>query len=91
MEILYHLIDTAGIRRKHAEHEVVDKFAAIRTQRAIERADICFLMLDAQQGITARRKKNRQHDRRGRKRMYLAVQQMGPCQRVPHGALLAGR
>ena len=55
--VLYQLIDTAGIRRKHAEHEVVDKFAAIRTQRAIERADICLLMLDAQQGITREEKK----------------------------------
>lgn len=54
---LYNLIDTAGIRRKHAEHEVVDKFAAIRTERAIERADICLLMVDAQQGITREEKK----------------------------------
>lgn len=53
----YTLIDTAGIRRKHAEHEVVDKFAAIRTERAIERADVCLLMLDAQQGITREEKK----------------------------------
>ncbi|MEI8365691.1 MAG: ribosome biogenesis GTPase Der [Parachlamydiaceae bacterium] len=55
--VLYNLIDTAGIRRKQAEHEVVDKFAAIRTERAIERADICLLMLDAQQGITREEKK----------------------------------
>jgi GTPase len=54
---LYRLIDTAGIRRKHAEHEVVDKFAAIRTQRAIERADICVLMLDAEEGLTTQDKK----------------------------------
>lgn len=53
----YTLIDTAGIRRKHAEHEVVDKFAAIRTDRAIERADICLLMLDAQEGMTTQEKK----------------------------------
>lgn len=51
------LIDTAGIRRKHAEHDVVDKFAAIRTERAIERSDICLFILDAQQGITAQEKK----------------------------------
>lgn len=56
-EQLYTLIDTAGIRRKRAEHEVVDKFAAIRTQRAIERTDICLLMLDAQQGLTTQEKK----------------------------------
>ncbi len=51
------LIDTAGVRRKKGEHEVVDKFAAIRTERAIERADVCVLMLDAQQGITAQDKR----------------------------------
>jgi len=56
-DTLYTLIDTAGIRRKHAEHEVVDKFAAIRTERAIQRADICVLMLDAQSGITTQEKK----------------------------------
>lgn len=54
---IYTLIDTAGIRRKHAEHEVVDKFAAIRTDRAIERADLCLLMLDVQEGMTAQDKK----------------------------------
>ena len=53
----YMLIDTAGIRRKHAEHEVVDKFAAIRTERAIARCDICLLMIDAQQGITTQEKR----------------------------------
>ncbi len=51
------LIDTAGIRRKRAEHEVVDKFAAIRTERAIERADICLFMLDAKEGLTAQEKR----------------------------------
>ncbi len=54
---LYTFIDTAGIRRKRAEHEVVDKFAAIRTERAIERADLCILMLDVQEGMTAQDKK----------------------------------
>lgn len=53
----YMLIDTAGIRRKRAEHDVVDKFAAIRTERAIDRAHICILMLDAQQGMTAQEKR----------------------------------
>jgi GTPase len=53
----FRLIDTAGIRRKKAEHEAVDKFAAIRTQKAIEKADICLLLLDAQEGITTQDKK----------------------------------
>jgi GTP-binding protein len=51
------LIDTAGIRRKKAEHIAVDKFAALRTQRAIERADVCLLMLDAQEGLTSQEKR----------------------------------
>lgn len=54
---LYTMIDTAGVRRKHAEHEVVDKFAAIRTERAIERADLCLLVLDVQEGMTTQDKK----------------------------------
>ncbi|HSX12641.1 MAG TPA: ribosome biogenesis GTPase Der, partial [Rhabdochlamydiaceae bacterium] len=55
--VAFRLIDTAGIRRKKSEHEAVDKFAAIRTQRALERADICILMLSAEEGITAQEKK----------------------------------
>ena len=51
------LIDTAGIRRKKAEHEVVDKFAAVRTERAISRADICILVMDSSQGITTQEKR----------------------------------
>jgi GTP-binding protein len=51
------LIDTAGIRRKKAETEVVDKFAAIRTEQAIERADVCLLILDSFEGITTQEKR----------------------------------
>ncbi|MGE3953686.1 MAG: ribosome biogenesis GTPase Der [Parachlamydiales bacterium] len=53
----YTLIDTAGIRRKSAEHEVVDKFAAIRTEQAIERADLCILMIDSVEGLTTQEKR----------------------------------
>ncbi|HEY4254965.1 MAG TPA: ribosome biogenesis GTPase Der [Chlamydiales bacterium] len=53
----YLLIDTAGIRRKKAEKEVVDKFAAIRTEEAIARSDVCLLMLDSFEGITAQEKR----------------------------------
>lgn len=60
-DIAYTLIDTAGIRKKNKESEVVDKFAAIRTQRAIERSDVCLLMLDAQAGITTQEKRIARH------------------------------
>ena len=53
----YVLVDTAGIRRKKSEKEVVDKFAAMRTEGAIERSDICLLMLDAREGITTQEKR----------------------------------
>lgn len=51
------LIDTAGIRRKNKESEAVDKFAFIRTERAIERSDLCLLILDAERGLTVQDKK----------------------------------
>lgn len=51
------LVDTAGIRRKKAEKEVVDKFARVRTEEAIERADVCLLVLDAFEGFTSQEKK----------------------------------
>ena len=53
----YTLIDTAGVRRKKVEHDTVEKFAALRTERAIERSDVCILMIDAQEGLTAQEKR----------------------------------
>lgn len=53
----YVFIDTAGIRRRQKEREVVEKFAHIRTEGAIERSDVCLLIIDALQGITAEEKK----------------------------------
>lgn len=53
----YILVDTAGIRKKKSESDVIDKFAAIRTKRAIENADICVLVLDAREGLSAQDKR----------------------------------
>jgi GTPase len=53
----YLLIDTAGIRRKKGEKEVVEKFAAIRTEKAMARADVCLLIFDAEIGLTIEEKK----------------------------------
>ncbi len=53
----YTLIDTAGIRRKPKETAVVEKFAAMRTQMAIERADICVLLLDSVEGLSVQDKR----------------------------------
>src|SRR5947207_8300990 len=47
------LIDTAGIRRRGHIDEGIEKFALLRTVRAIERADAAILITDATEGITA--------------------------------------
>ncbi|MBJ7449234.1 MAG: ribosome biogenesis GTPase Der [Parachlamydiales bacterium] len=57
----YRLIDTAGIRRKKAETLSVDKFAAIRTEDSIDRADICMLVIEAPSGITTQEKRIAAH------------------------------
>ena len=53
----YILIDTAGIRRKSKVNENIEKFSVIRAVAAIERCDVCMLMIDAQEGITEQDKK----------------------------------
>ncbi len=45
------LIDTAGIRKKAKVHEDLEFYSVMRAIRAIEEADICILMIDAQTGI----------------------------------------
>ncbi len=45
-------IDTAGIRRKSKVDERVEKFSVMRAQLAIERADVCLILLDARDGVT---------------------------------------
>ena len=46
------LIDTAGLRRKSKVKEEIERYSVIRTYAAIERADVCILMIDAQEGVT---------------------------------------
>lgn len=48
----YMFIDTAGIRRKSKVDERVEKFSVMRAQMAIERADVCLIMIDAREGVT---------------------------------------
>ena len=48
----YMFIDTAGIRRKSRVDERVEKFSVMRAQLAIERADVCLIMIDARDGVT---------------------------------------
>ena len=48
----YNFIDTAGIRRKSKVEERVEKFSVMRAQLAIERADVCLIMIDGRDGVT---------------------------------------
>jgi len=47
------LIDTAGIRRKAKVHEDLEFYSVIRAIKALDEADVCMLLLDAEKGIAA--------------------------------------
>jgi GTP-binding protein len=53
----YVLIDTAGIRRKSKVEETIERYSVIRAISAIERSDVCLLMIDAIEGVTEQDKK----------------------------------
>lgn len=47
------LVDTAGIRKKKKVHENIEFYSVLRAIKAIENSDVCFLMIDAQEGMEA--------------------------------------
>ncbi len=49
---VYNFIDTAGIRRHSKVEDRIEKFSVIRANMAVERADVCLLMIDAADGVT---------------------------------------
>ncbi len=48
----YLIIDTAGMRKKSKVDDRVEKFSVLRATMAIERSDVCAIMIDAQEGVT---------------------------------------
>ena len=48
----YIFIDTAGLRRKGKVTEDIERYSVIRTVAAVDRADICIVLIDAVEGIT---------------------------------------
>ncbi len=48
----FNFIDTAGIRRQSKVEDRIEKVSVLRAKTAVERADVCLLMIDATQGIT---------------------------------------
>ena len=51
-KINYELIDTAGIRRKGKTRELLDKFSAIMSLKAMKRCDIAVILIDASEGVS---------------------------------------
>lgn len=47
------LIDTAGLRKKKNVHEDLEFYSVIRAVRAMDDADVCFIVIDAENGVTA--------------------------------------
>ena len=48
----YNLIDTAGIRRQSRVDDRIEKYSVLRAKMAVERANVCLLVIDAAEGIT---------------------------------------
>ena len=48
----YLFIDTAGMRKKSRVDDRIEKFSVLRSTMAIERSDVCLIMIDAREGVT---------------------------------------
>ncbi|MCI9513290.1 MAG: ribosome biogenesis GTPase Der [Oscillospiraceae bacterium] len=48
----YVFIDTAGMRKKAKADEAIERYSVLRAQMAIERSDVCLILIDAQEGVT---------------------------------------
>jgi GTP-binding protein len=48
----FNFIDTAGLRRKSRVDDKIEKYSVLRAQMAIERSDVCVIMIDAEEGFT---------------------------------------
>ncbi|MFW6340576.1 MAG: ribosome biogenesis GTPase Der [Wenzhouxiangella sp.] len=49
---VFHLVDTAGIRRRRGSHEGIERFSTIKALQAMEQARVVVLMMDATEGVT---------------------------------------
>ena len=48
----YNFIDTAGMRKKSKVDDNIEKYSVLRATMAIERSDVCLILIDAQEGVT---------------------------------------
>lgn len=69
----YVFIDTAGIRRKRNIDENIEKYSVIRSLTAIDRSDVCILIIDATQGVTEQDAKIAGHAYERGKALIIAI------------------
>lgn len=69
----YVLIDTAGIRRKSRVKENVEKYSVIRAIAAVQKSDVCLLVIDATEGVTEQDKKIAGYSHENGKGMVIVI------------------
>lgn len=69
----YVLIDTAGIRRKSRITENIEKYSIVRAIAAVEKSDVCLLVIDASEGVTEQDKKIAGYSHENGKGMVIVI------------------
>lgn len=69
----YLFVDTAGLRRKRSIYEKVERYSVVRTLAAIDRSEICVLLIDATEGVTEQDTKIAGYAHDNGKAMIIAV------------------
>ncbi|KAB3533165.1 ribosome biogenesis GTPase Der [Alkaliphilus serpentinus] len=80
----YLLIDTAGIRRKSKIKENIERYSVIRSFTAVERADVCLLVIDAEEGVTEQDKKIAGYSHENGKGMIIVVNKWDLIEKDTH-------
>ena len=70
-------IDTAGMRKKSKVDDRIEKFSVLRAAMAIERCDVCLIMIDANEGVTEQDTKVAGHGPRRRQGLHHCGEQVG--------------
>lgn len=71
--VRFTFIDTAGIRRKNRIQHAVERYSVVRTLRAIDRSDVCLMLLDATELVTEQDKRIAGYAHEAGKAMILVV------------------
>ncbi len=73
----YNFIDTAGMRKKSKVDDAIERYSVLRATMAIERSDVCLIMIDAQDGVTEQDTKVAGLGPRRRKGLHHCGEQVG--------------